>query len=47
MGANTAHVVGLVLSGLSASAGSSFWHDQSVRLRQIKTASEAAGELVG
>jgi hypothetical protein len=42
-----AHLVGLVLSGLAASAGSSFWHDQSVRLRQVRTATEGIGELTG
>ncbi len=47
LGAGGAHVVGLVLSGLAASAGSSFWHDQSARLRQLKAASEAVGELAG
>jgi hypothetical protein len=44
---NTLYAVGLVLSGLSASAGSSFWHDQSARLRSLKTASQAVGEVVG
>ena len=33
---NTLHVAGLALSGLAASAGSSFWHDQSARLRSVK-----------
>jgi hypothetical protein len=42
---NAAHVVGLVLSGLAASAGSSFWHDQSARLRSLKDATEAIGGL--
>jgi hypothetical protein len=46
LGMSGAHVVGLVLSGLAASAGSSFWHDQSARLRQIKSATQAIGELV-
>jgi hypothetical protein len=46
LGAGGAHLVGLVLSGLAASAGSSFWHDQSVRLRQIRTASESVRELM-
>jgi hypothetical protein len=41
-----AQVVGLVLSGFAASAGSSFWHDQSARLRGLKAASEAVGEMV-
>ncbi len=47
LGPTYAHRVGLALSGLAASAGSSFWHDQSVRLRQLKSLSEAAGGLVG
>jgi hypothetical protein len=47
LGASNAHLVGLALSGLAASAGSSFWHDQSARLRQLKSVSEAAGELTG
>jgi len=46
LSAGGAHVVGLVLSGMAASAGSSFWHDQSARLRQVKGVSEAVGELV-
>jgi hypothetical protein len=46
LGPDGSHVVGLVLSGLGASAGSSFWHDQSARLRKLKAASEAVGELV-
>jgi hypothetical protein len=33
---NTLHAAGLALSGLAASAGSSFWHDQSARLRSVK-----------
>jgi hypothetical protein len=47
LGPTYAHLVGLALSGLAASAGSSFWHDQSARLRQLKSASEAAGALTG
>jgi hypothetical protein len=46
LGIDGTHVAGLVLSGLAASAGSSFWHDQSARLRQIKSATEAVVELV-
>jgi hypothetical protein len=38
---NTMHIVGLVLSGLAVSAGSSFWHDQSARLRSLKDISES------
>ncbi len=33
-------VVGVILSGVAASAGSSFWHDKSAQLRLLKTASE-------
>jgi hypothetical protein len=40
-GANGSHMVGLLLSGLAASAGSSFWHDQSARLRNLKKVTEA------
>jgi hypothetical protein len=47
LGSNTLYAVGLVLSGLSASAGSSFWHDQSARLRSLKAASQAVSEVVG
>lgn len=47
LGADTLHAIGLVLSGLAASAGSSFWHDQSARLRSLKHASEAMREVVG
>jgi hypothetical protein len=45
LGSNGAHVVGVVLSGIAASAGSSFWHDQSARLRQLKAASAVVREL--
>ena len=38
--------IGIMLSGLSASAGSSFWHDQSARLRQIKAAKESVEQIV-
>ncbi len=47
LGPTYSHVVGLALSGLAASAGSSFWHDQSARLRQLKNVSQAVGELTG
>lgn len=47
LGDSTAHLLGLVLSGVAASAGSSFWHDQSARLRQLKNVAEAAGDLTG
>ena len=36
MNPTTLHVAGLILTGLAASAGSSFWHDQSSRLRSVK-----------
>jgi hypothetical protein len=45
LGPNGAHVVGVVLSGIAASAGSSFWHDQSARLRQLKAMSETVREV--
>jgi hypothetical protein len=43
---DTLYLIGLVLSGFAASAGSSFWHDQSARLRSVKTASEAVSAMV-
>jgi hypothetical protein len=39
---STGHYSGMVISGLAASAGSSFWHDQLGRMRAIK---EAAHQL--
>lgn len=47
LGSEGAHIVGLVLSGLAASAGSSFWHDQSARLRNLKKATASIAELTG
>jgi hypothetical protein len=44
LGVKWSHVVGLVLSGLAASAGSSFWHDQSARLRNLKKVAKSVGE---
>lgn len=41
LGTDGAHLVGVVLSGLAASAGSSFWHDQSARLRYLKKVSRS------
>jgi hypothetical protein len=38
---------GYILSGISASAGSHFWHDWSANLRQIKKGKEAAENLLG
>jgi hypothetical protein len=46
LSADSLYVIGLVLSGFAASAGSSFWHDQSARLRSLKNASEAISEMV-
>ena len=43
---DTLYLIGLLLSGFAASAGSSFWHDQSARLRSVKTASEAVSAMV-
>jgi hypothetical protein len=34
---------GMIITGLAASAGSSFWHDQLGRLRAIKDAARSAG----
>jgi hypothetical protein len=44
LGPDTLHIIGLVLSGVSASAGSSFWHDQSARLRYLKSAAQALNQ---
>jgi len=38
---------GMLLSGLAASAGSSFWHDQLDRLRATKKAAEQVTTVVG
>ncbi|MBT7190967.1 MAG: hypothetical protein HN916_12315 [Anaerolineae bacterium] len=38
-------ITGIMLSGLAASAGSSFWHDQSARLRQLKTTVESVEKI--
>jgi hypothetical protein len=40
-------VIGIVLSGLAASAGSSYWHDQSARLRNLKNTSSSIKDLLG
>ena len=42
----TTRFLGFVLSGLAASAGSSYWHDQSARLRNLKTTSASFSEIV-
>jgi len=39
------NVAGILLSGLGASAGSSFWHDQMKRLQQTQQVVKAAEEL--
>lgn len=39
-------VLGIALSGLAASAGSSFWHDQSARLRGLKNTTASVNELM-
>ncbi len=44
--ASVVRTIGIILSGLSASAGSSFWHDQSEKLRSIKKTKESVGELM-
>ena len=38
---------GMLLSGLAASAGSAFWHDQLDRLRATKTVAEQVKAAVG
>jgi hypothetical protein len=38
--------IGIVLTGLAASAGSKFWHDQLDRLQMIKKQSEDAAKLL-
>ncbi len=43
---STAPVVGIILSGIAASAGSSFWHDQSAKLRNLKNTKESVNELM-
>jgi hypothetical protein len=45
--ADALHAIGVVLSGLAASAGSSFWHDWSARLRSAKSASLSLRGTVG
>lgn len=47
MGAMFVKFIGFMLSGLAASAGSSYWHDQSARLRNIKDATDSIRNLVG
>ncbi len=42
----TIRTTGIILSGLAASAGSSFWHDQSAKLRSIKESKESVSELM-
>lgn len=41
-----AHVGGILLSGLAASAGSSFWHDQLGKVRAVKEATQKGQEIV-
>lgn len=41
-----APIIGFVLSGLAASAGSSFWHDQMARLRSVKSIKDEATSVV-
>ncbi len=41
-----AHWVGVILSGMAASAGSSFWHDQSAKLRNVKEMQGMVNELM-
>ena len=39
-------IVGIILSGFAASTGSSFWHDQSARLRNLKSTKASVSELM-
>lgn len=43
---SAAPAVGIILSGIAASAGSSFWHDQSAKLRGLKDTKESVSELM-
>jgi len=43
LGTALGQVGGIIVTGLAASAGSSFWHDQLGRVRAIKEATRAAG----
>jgi hypothetical protein len=40
-----AHYGGMALTGLAASAGSSFWHDQLVKVRALKEATQKVQEV--
>jgi hypothetical protein len=41
---NTLHVAGMILTGLAASAGSSFWHDQLAKIRNLKETTQSVQE---
>lgn len=41
-----AHIGGILLSGLAASAGSSFWHDQLGKVRAVKEATQKGQEII-
>ena len=45
LGEGRMHIAGIVLSGFAASAGSSFWHDKSSRLRKLDVVTESIAEL--
>ena len=47
LGTEGAHWAGLVLSGMAASAGSGFWHDQMARLRNAKAIAEMMTNVSG
>ncbi len=47
LGREGAHWAGLILSGMGASAGSGFWHDQMARLRNAKALAEMATNISG
>jgi len=42
-----AHIGGMVLTGLAASAGSSFWHDQLGKVRALKEIAQGGQEAKG
>jgi len=46
LGSPMGHIGGMILTGLAASAGSSFWHDMIGRVRNIKDTVKQAEQLV-
>jgi hypothetical protein len=43
--ANQLHIGGMIITGLAASAGSSFWHDQLAKVRSLKETAQSAENL--